>query len=124
MPASRREDQDISLGTQDCLQAAHQFLVGQLAAFQILFQQGVLAFGRRFDQFHAGFLGSRFEVGGDLFGGLALVGIGFHRDQVDHAFEGGFFTPGQLHRHQAGGGIFLDGGQWPCGNRRCHGPTC
>ena len=103
MATCSNKDRNVCFGTDDGFQTAHQFFVGQFTTIQVLFQQGVFTFSSGFDQLCAGFLSSRLKICGDLFGSLALPGVSFHREQVDHAFESCPFPPRQLDRDQADG---------------------
>ena len=82
-------------------QSAHDLFGAQLLAFQVLLQQGVFAFGGGFDQLHTGRFDVVHVVGRDITHGLAIACVSFHRQQIDHAFEIGFFTPGKLDGDQA-----------------------
>ena len=73
-------------------QAFEDFRIGQFFRLQIFFHERVVRLGNGFHQLHTQRLGLVLQIGGDIaFRRLAaVVGIGLHGDQVDHALQAAF----------------------------------
>ncbi len=94
--AGGNQDGDEGTGLNHSSQTAGDFIAGQFAAFQVLFQQGVVAFGGSFHHRGAGIFGFGFQIRRDFLAGFRADFERFHGEQVDDAFEILFLADGQL----------------------------
>ena len=91
------EDRRERSRVDNVLETANQLLVREGTVLEIFFEQGVFALGCGFHEREVGFVRLGFHIRRNIGDRLAVGHVGFHGDEIDHAFEFVLLTDGQLH---------------------------